>query len=357
VYTNIQLLRLVAASMVVFFHAIPIFINETDAAYFKILRLSGFAGVDIFFVISGFIIWHTTEKFNGLNQAIYFIAKRFTRIFAGYWPFFLLAVCLSLFYNNDNFTNLDMVGSLFLLPIPINERLLPISWTLTFELYFYLSFTILLLLSPRNRIKILISAFIIIFLINFVGYIFFGFYSIDFFSTTSLTHRISFSPYNLEFIAGALIASIHSSITPRRSAYYFFVSCLLFGAGILFNLNYAESRIDEGFYVVERVLFFGTGAICLLLFMLSLEKREITPVPKVSILLGGASYSIYLSHVLILDIVAHSNLANYLSGHILLITTYAFILVYSALHYSFIEKPLYTYLKTAFIRQNKLNHK
>ena len=92
---NIQFLRFVAAMLVVFFHCAAHLqaSRQAPGLLFGFGQSAGFAGVDIFFVISGFIMAWTTAD-DRAADAVAFAKRRVARIYSGYWPFFLLALGL-----------------------------------------------------------------------------------------------------------------------------------------------------------------------------------------------------------------------------------------------------------------------
>ena len=115
--------------------------------------------------------------------------------------------------------------------------------------------------------------------------------------------------------------------------------------GILYNQNLVDADMDKGFYVVERVIFFGLSSIFILLFMLSLEQKKTVILTSLSIQLGGASYSIYLSHVLIIELFSRI----YSTESVWLVfMTFLSVTLYSLLHYKFIEKPIYIHMKKLY---------
>lgn len=343
-YVNIQFLRLFAVLQVVLFHAMPVFLAGTGNIIADGILSAGFSGVDIFFVISGFIIWHTSENSRVSLDAISFFKRRLKRIFSGYLPFFLAATFIISIYHPQKLGNIDFFGSALLLPIPIAERALPVSWSLTYELYFYLIFALILFFNARARYLILAALAVTILIVNLIGYSLFDFYSKEFFSTIPLWVRIPFSPYNLEFIAGALIAANIHKLKLENTLVYLTCFVLFFAGGAYFNIYYAGLNMESGYYVMERVGLFGAASISLLLAMLSLEKKGRVMFPRVSLLLGGASYSIYLSHTLIITIISQTNLRLNFPEVPLFIFAVSIIIAYSALHYVRIEKPLYKYL-------------
>ena len=93
---NIQFLRFVAAMLVVLYHTAAQVPDSPSAAHglFALGQAIGFAGVDIFFVISGFIMAFTTFDQGGRRASAGFARRRLTRIFSGHWPFFVLTLII-----------------------------------------------------------------------------------------------------------------------------------------------------------------------------------------------------------------------------------------------------------------------
>ena len=153
---SIQILRALAALLVVFHHA-RYQIRDFEAFFYGGIWQSGQAGVDIFFVISGFIMWVTTH--DRRTTPLQFLTNRIVRIVPLYWLLTLTvaAACLiapSLF-RGVVLAPEHVVKSLFFIPdfypgMPTHiwPLLLP-GWTLNYEMIFYVVFAVALLL-PRH---------------------------------------------------------------------------------------------------------------------------------------------------------------------------------------------------------------
>ncbi|TIV73797.1 MAG: acyltransferase, partial [Mesorhizobium sp.] len=161
---SIQYLRGLAACAVVCFH-----VSEQFGGPFDV----GAAGVDVFFVISGFIMWVTTA--GRPANPWRFMGRRITRIAPLYWIVTLLTAMGILmkpqFFYDHFFSVANFVGSLFFLPVLQEDALHPIvvqGWTLCYEMMFYLVFTLVLFLGERWRFGVLVGALAAIVALHFV---------------------------------------------------------------------------------------------------------------------------------------------------------------------------------------------
>lgn len=149
---NIQNLRALAAYGVVVFHCISLYILPTGTIADNFVELPS-AGVDLFFVISGFVMVYTTKDVETPGG---FMLKRVARIVPLYWAatFVIIAIVLtrSWAYPHANVAPESILASLFFIPHPmLNGGIAPIlsaGWTLNFEMYFYALFAVSLML-PR----------------------------------------------------------------------------------------------------------------------------------------------------------------------------------------------------------------
>jgi exopolysaccharide production protein ExoZ len=169
---SIQILRALAATLVVVGHALhdSIYIADKtgqtpiDFPYFD----WGF-GVDIFFVISGFIMIYTTaDAFGRTGAAATFIERRFVRIAPLYWLMtallILVAVLAPRFLNVpiENWHSI-VTSYLFIPDIRGNGEVRPIlagGWTLNYEMFFYAVFACCLILPMRRGVTLLCGFFV-----------------------------------------------------------------------------------------------------------------------------------------------------------------------------------------------------
>ena len=170
------MLRGFAILMVFLFHSLPHYEAMNGGFYsLKFLMSYGFVGVDIFFVICGFIMMHlsSTERENGAGV---FLRKRIVRIYAGYWPCLLIAM-IELGVNSPvGFDRISLFNSIFLTSIDMNQLVIPVTWSLTYELYFYVLFAVLIRFFIRHLNIINITIFRLYYYVHFLCHIKKGLY-------------------------------------------------------------------------------------------------------------------------------------------------------------------------------------
>ncbi|RKT44479.1 peptidoglycan/LPS O-acetylase OafA/YrhL [Thiocapsa rosea] len=256
----------------------------------------GHSGVDLFFVISGFImvlIGHAYPATRG--AAGRFLYHRWARIYPTYWFWFLLTLAFYLSapawlrFEAGQVTHL--VESFFLIPT-WTPQLVPVSWTLKYELYFYLIFSLVILVPARRRILLLLV---------WAGYMLIG-QQFCYDAPDVLCHKslfLTMHPLAFEFLFGAVVAGIYlyrRSLHPR----FIFIlgSCLLVGSFVIY-IRSGVNLDDNSWY---RVLLFGFPSALLLYGCVELERQQGLRVPAWVVVIGNASYSIYLSHFLLFDL-------------------------------------------------------
>ena len=135
---TIQAARAIAANLVVFSHLFFVEAKYTASSILPAFTLYGIAGVDLFFVVSGFIMVAVAGRDRG---PIEFLWRRATRIYPTYWLVSLTVRATSLiaptFVNSSITTPISLWRSFLLIP-DRTFPLLAVGWTLVYEMYFYL---------------------------------------------------------------------------------------------------------------------------------------------------------------------------------------------------------------------------
>lgn len=355
---NIQFLRFAAAMLVVLYHSSAHLRSAgvDQGPLFTLSEAIGFAGVDIFFVISGFIMAWTTTEARGAADAWQFLRRRLARIYSGYWPFFLIAIAVFAWANPVFFEGADLGRSALLWPT--NRLLLAVSWTLIFELYFYFCYTVLIGFSRGRHTVVLIIAFAVVCAWSLYSEFIRQAYAPGSLEYMGVAEYYMTSPYMAEFIAGALAA--HWLMRrPRGPGWpWLMLGSGLFLAGAWWNNRFFDTHIEQGYWVFYRVLVFGLPSVMILLGLVRLENRQRSAPVRFSLLAGGASYATYLSHTLILTVTQHlgfnqwaATLSN-AGAQLAFLALAIAILAYSIAHYRMVERPLHKlFLRVAHVQQ------
>ena len=281
---SIQYLRGIAALLVVAFHVkVRLARMGYDGAWPGWLG----CGVDIFFVISGTIMWITT--FDRPMSPGAFLLRRFLRIAPLYYAMTALIVAIMLvapaLVVGGRIDLHHIAASVLFLPalhpvLGTMEPVLPQGWTLNYEMGFYLLFAGALFLSwPFRALAVLLAL---------LGLVLAGLgsdpRSIFGFFTSSLI---------LEFGFGLLVGvAVTSGLRPPKT-----LAAMLLLAGAV-GIPATWTLVESG---VSRAWLSGTSAMALVSGAVFLEVRGTVWRSRVMHLLGDASYSIYLVHGLVLS--------------------------------------------------------
>nr|MBX2864250.1 acyltransferase [Leptolyngbyaceae cyanobacterium MAG.088] len=203
----LETLRGLAAILIVLFHATELFSLKFDQPFLLSFFEFGDAGVDFFFVLSGFFLALSSYNLIGCrHRAKDFLVKRCIRLYPLYWLVSLWVIPVYFFvptfgkgYEQDIGV---IVKSLLLIP-QTHAPILSVAWFLSHILFFYIVFTLMILL-PKVASKIIlaglsVSAFLM--LTDVLS----GFH---FRSNTHFLINFIFSYYNFEFVAGWLLGIV-----------------------------------------------------------------------------------------------------------------------------------------------------
>ncbi len=283
---TVQALRALAASAVVIYHVLVML--ERSAGYSFPVPTIGASGVDLFFVISGFIMIYTTYgSFSQPNASVSFIRRRVIRVVPMYWLYTSAIVILLAFvpglFSTTKFDWRHVISSyLFLLSENSAGQagtVLQTGWTLCFEAYFYVVFAMLLKL-PREYFLALSGAV-------FMTGITLGAES----APVQTWATVATNPILLDFYIGAVIAFLFLKgfSLPRPIA----AASIIFGIATIVMTG----DVDVGRWT--RVICWGLPSGVVLLGAISLERAGMR-VPQLFVALGDSSYSLYLVHPFII---------------------------------------------------------
>jgi exopolysaccharide production protein ExoZ len=348
----IQALRGIAALLVVSTHVETMYRENpnTDAPWVsQFPGLSGFGGVgvDIFFIISGFIMVYVGVRyFRGEGSIQDFLLRRVLRVFPLYWLVTFLYIgaataktLLNLMSGQSLAASLDfdlqwhrLLGSLTLFPT-YNELgniqpIVGVGWTLSYEVFFYFVFAMAIAIGFRWAPLVVAAVFA-----------FLAFVPLPM-GDSALGHFLR-DRILLEFPAGMLIG--YAVVLGKRPPRWLLLSSIGLGLagfliGIIFNFDYSYRYLYRG--IPSALLVFG------LVFW---EIRVGFKVPPFLVKLGDASYAIYLIHTmtisyLVIPLVNRVPIIQRIPVDILGPLTFMLAATVGVLLYENIERPLQRFL-------------
>jgi exopolysaccharide production protein ExoZ len=346
-FVGLQILRFAAAMLVAVLHitqAISIHITgRGEAVYWA----TGTVGVDIFFVISGFVMMISTAgtaptAARRAGNAWIFVKRRIVRIVPLYWFYTLLKTALVLAVPalavRSTIAPGHLAASLSFIPVTapwgLVQPVLPVGWTLNFEMLFYVVFACAIALgAPRIRMCLLV------FLSLFVAARFLpGSVPLAFYAQTII----------FEFIIGVAFAQVLMRWGTAPAG----VGALVLAAGIVFTFGLGWDPASD------RIFPWGLGAAAIVLGTLWLEpviegQRWAKPLA----FLGDASYSIYLSHTFVVPgcVMLLRKLGMTDTLAVFLLTSLAVMAAGSA-SYLWLEKPLIAVFKRLLFGPTRALH-
>lgn len=276
----VQYLRALAILAVLMFHAC-----QWEWVNFEV----GAAGVDLFFIISGFILWTVTA---GRSVApLTFLKRRAARVAPLYWVATLTALAIvavwpgSIAHVEGKPLSHVVLSLLFIphadprgYPFPV----LDIGWTLTYEAFFYLVFAVGLMLDEAERAWFVTIAM--------VGTVLFGIAVPPF-------YLYGANLLLLEFAAGVWLARAWTA--GRLPGPVVAWALIVAGLGAIAVQHLMGFKSD-----LWRPFFWGMPSLAIATGALGLERAQRLPRWPWLAKIGDASYSIYLAHTIVAPLVA-----------------------------------------------------
>lgn len=344
-YLGIQSLRALGALLVVIFHATNAVRDRVDASAWQFN--AGMAGVDLFFVISGFIMVMATKQFwfsaenAGPSAANHFLRRRLIRIVPLYWMATTLKLAMVLLIPsvavNTQLETWHTISSYLFIPAwNINHEAFPLlvpGWTLSFEMFFYLLFAGALLLRKQpvywlTPILLLLAIF---------GY---TQSPVPYAVMTLLDWKL------LEFGMGMWVALLilkNRMLSPRLAKIV-----ALFALFSLLSINGAPAEVSSFLLFLVR----GISSAVLVFAIASLEGVRSFWHHKLFAHLGDASYAMYLFHPFIVGVIgmvlAKLNLPLATALPVTIVVSLFATCIAGLLIYRWVEKPTLNYLRKRY---------
>jgi peptidoglycan/LPS O-acetylase OafA/YrhL len=340
-FTGLQILRFAAAMLVAVMHitqAISIHITgKGEGVYWG----TGAVGVDIFFIISGFVMMISTANLpmegpTRLANAWIFMKRRIQRIVPLYWVYTLakaaLIVAVPALAVKSTIDPGHLAASLFFIPVKapwgLIQPVLPVGWTLNFEMLFYLVFAAAIALG-LPRIRWSLAIFLAVFL---AGRFLPGSVPLTFYAPSLI----------FEIIIGVAFAQALLRWGPGPAT----AGAALLVAGIAFTFFMGWDSTSD------RLFPWGVGSAAIVLGTIYLERHiDGKAWAKPLAFLGDASYSIYLSHTFVVpaSVIVLKKLGIVDVAAVFALTSAA-VVAAGALSYVWLEKPLISLFKRLLFR-------
>jgi peptidoglycan/LPS O-acetylase OafA/YrhL len=352
---GLDLMRAAAILMVLFGHCLWIF-PQSNNTISQILQLFGFFGVEVFFVLSGFLIGNILLKLFIQNTftfktALHFLKRRWFRTLPNYFLILIINVIIAFLIGYQ----IPQTWHYFLFLQNFNTTMQPFfpeSWSLSVEEFAYIFLPILLVitnsLAKKNKSTLYIISVLILIIASFLAKI----------NYTQTTTNISLDQWNLSLKSvviyrldsiyiGVLASWLYNKYSNNWEKLKY--TSMILGVLLFFFLFFGLGKLGlliETHHYFWNVLYLPLTSICVALFLplLSLWKTEITTIQRPIEFVSKISYSIYLLHYSLIlylmkefiDTTSLSSINLYLFTALYL--TIVFIL--SALLYQFYEKPM-----------------
>ncbi|PMQ06020.1 O-acetyltransferase WecH [Dyella sp. AD56] len=360
----IQALRGIASLLVVFWHGSRFFAPYGEGWSGVLLRPAAPFGVDLFFLISGFIMLVTTRRSDGSKGYVAtFFIKRFARI----WPVYVIATAILLLlisYRREPFLSWHgfrhLVEYLFFLPLHgpnggdpgVVIPALSVGWTLNYEMYFYAVLAASLLFGRARWLAFFLWMALTLLVIPGV------------FSATPLSvdpsvnyqfHgylRLATNPIILLFAAGVIIGIIYDTRLTIANPFYGRLSIFAVVCMVIF-------QYCSGFRADHGLFNWGLTLVPLMLVLALALKTIDWEVSRPLLYLGDISFSLYLFHPIAQEWFDRYNVrlsgTGPLAGFAAFFITSAIAIVLACLSHRYLELGVSNRMRDVLLRPMRKN--
>jgi exopolysaccharide production protein ExoZ len=351
-------MRGVAACAVVFAHVVDLILERgSQMGEPRLISLGyvadfGAVGVDLFFVISGFVMAMSVCRLSGTRGATKFLVLREVRIAPPYLAVCAVLVAYRLAKDGVTPTWRSVWNAVAYIPVwdvgSYTEPPLTIGWTLSFEFAFYVVVAAMIVVNLNDRLLYLVGLFLATAALGMVW------------STDVYVVDWVLSPMMLEFGLGIIAYTLWSQGTLRRLRRVWWLAVLIGASALLVELfvGYGDvsdaDRILDSDAATPRVVVWGLPMFLIFSGLIARGERQRHPrwdrLPK---LLGDASYSIYLVHLLPLIVLGAvvERLPGPVPPDAALLACFGVAVAAGVVYYKLVEAPVTERLRTVVARR------
>ena len=275
---SLEFLRGCAVILVVLYHLLAVQNRYFNAQELPAILKYGYIGVDIFFIISGAVIFLASNQLNKFREALSFWTGRIIRIYPSYWLITMLILSIYVYepklVNSSYTAQPSLIKSFLLLPDD-TKPWLNVGWSLIYELWFYI-FAAGLILVPNNLRKYVCTIYCCVVVL---------FCQVNF---NSPVLNLVLSNYIIEFFVGYMLGAIIFN-NERNTAQFIILFIMIFTmcTSCILLADHEQLII----FMLSVIIFCVVGSVPQCYFK-SLG---------LMLVIGRVSYSIYLTHVISLN--------------------------------------------------------
>ena len=326
---SLDLLRGFAVLAVILFHytfrgAAADNFTSISIPEFTDLAKYGYFGVQLFFVISGFVIAFSADG----RSATEFAIARLARIYPGFVFCMTVTFIITLACGAPRFdaTGSQWFANLFIVAPALKQPFMDGAyWSIVYEITFYGWVMLLLMvgLFRRRRIDPILLIWLALSLLN------------ETVLNSSMLRRILITDYSGFFAAGIIIYEIYGG---RRDANVMTLLMLATVIAVRQSLIGAQHPRDHYGVAIDELVIIGLSVLAIAAVGLAACLRRV-PLPAGLVLaLGGLTYSLYLLHQHI-GYIAFNRLKQLASAPVIIVVTTGVMIGLSWLVWRFVERP------------------
>jgi len=337
-YHELDILRFLAAMAVVFYHYT--FVNSisfNEVPPYPVLGnlfKYGYMGVELFFMISGFVILMTALSKSPKD----FVVSRISRLYPAFWMALLITTLTIILFATDNSKKISLsqfLINLSMVPEYINiESIDPVYWTLQVEIKFYFWIFIIILINKIRQIESFISVWLFISLLDAFQF------------THSVSRLLFFPEWAPYFCGGALFFIIKNNELTIKRGLLLFIAYLL---SIHYAIIEAEQKASHFESDFSPVIVMCLISSLYLFFIWVINSKQDYIKSKYIVLIGALTYPLYLIHNVIGEII-FTHFAQGTNQYVLLMLVVTLMLIISFGISYFIEPKISKRMKSKLLK-------